>query len=425
VPRNRRALPIVFLVLSAVFIIGVVQLFVLRFERGDVYPSYSSLRSDPLGSKAYYESLDSLSSLHVQRNYRTGTMLEDLSVGTLFYLGINSLSVRAMHKDLIEDFEAIAKRGGRVLITFVPEGRGHINSDEEKNNAGEATDGKRRSQTSPKSKDKDQPDEEESVGLLRRPVSLADRWGFGVHNAEWSKDSENGYASVSSQNHTEYLPRSIRWLTTLLFSDLNNAWRVIYTRDGHPVIIERSFEGGTIVLSAGSYFISNEALMKHRYPTLLAWLVGNNRTVIFDETHFGVRENIGIAALGRRYRLHGLAVGLLLLAVLYGWKNSTSFFPPYSVRGKNLTGGDDVFVEGKDTSAGFVNLLRRTVAPGEILSVCFEEWKRSLPRYQRHSTAKLERMKEVVLREKTRGEKQSNPVASYVTMSQIWKEGKL
>ena len=33
---------------------------VLRFESGDVYPVYSSLRSDPLGTRAFYDSLEDL-----------------------------------------------------------------------------------------------------------------------------------------------------------------------------------------------------------------------------------------------------------------------------------------------------------------------------------------------------------------------------
>ena len=37
---------------TAVFVFGLVRLFELRFEVGDVYPAYSSLRSDPLGAMA-------------------------------------------------------------------------------------------------------------------------------------------------------------------------------------------------------------------------------------------------------------------------------------------------------------------------------------------------------------------------------------
>jgi hypothetical protein len=39
------------------------ELFELRFERGDVYPAYSSLRADPLGAMAFYESLEKIPGL--------------------------------------------------------------------------------------------------------------------------------------------------------------------------------------------------------------------------------------------------------------------------------------------------------------------------------------------------------------------------
>ena len=51
---------VVFLFLAAGFVYGVIHLFALRFEAGDVYPEYSSLRADPLGLKGFYDALDEL-----------------------------------------------------------------------------------------------------------------------------------------------------------------------------------------------------------------------------------------------------------------------------------------------------------------------------------------------------------------------------
>ena len=54
----KRRLPILLLAACSVgFAIGLFQLFRLRFAVGDVYPEYSSLRSDPVGTMAFYESL--------------------------------------------------------------------------------------------------------------------------------------------------------------------------------------------------------------------------------------------------------------------------------------------------------------------------------------------------------------------------------
>lgn len=63
------------LAVTAAFLYGLAHLFALRFERGDIYPEYSSLRADPPGAKALYESLDQF--LSVRRNYQPLTRLDE------------------------------------------------------------------------------------------------------------------------------------------------------------------------------------------------------------------------------------------------------------------------------------------------------------------------------------------------------------
>ena len=52
----------------ALSVYGGVRLFQLRFETGDVYPEYSSLRSDPLGARVFYQSLEQVGNMEVSRN---------------------------------------------------------------------------------------------------------------------------------------------------------------------------------------------------------------------------------------------------------------------------------------------------------------------------------------------------------------------
>ena len=99
------------------------------------------------------------------------------------------------------------------------------------------------------------------------------------------------------------LPPQIKIHSALYFDDLSKDWRVLYEWDGHPVLVERNYGRGTVVLSADSYFFSNEALRKNRFPEVLAWVVGNNKKIIFDETHLGVEERRGVAGLARKYNL--------------------------------------------------------------------------------------------------------------------------
>jgi len=79
----------------------------------------------------------------------------------------------------------------------------------------------------------------------------------------------------------------------------------------------------------------------------------------------------------RKYRLHGLIFSLLLLAALFIWKNSLSLVPP--LEDASMDQGTPV-VTGKDSIAGFVNLLRRGIPRSGILSVCFEEWQKTFSR---------------------------------------------
>src|SRR5205085_5158689 len=67
------------LLLACVFALGagIVHLFDLRFDFGDVYPPYSSLRSDPLGTMALYESLGALTGMVVERDFSTTNRLPE------------------------------------------------------------------------------------------------------------------------------------------------------------------------------------------------------------------------------------------------------------------------------------------------------------------------------------------------------------
>jgi len=73
--RKKPYLPIVLLLASvAALAVGIVELFELRFEGGDVYPSTPRCRADPLGTMAIYESLPGLPGFSVRRDFRRRTV---------------------------------------------------------------------------------------------------------------------------------------------------------------------------------------------------------------------------------------------------------------------------------------------------------------------------------------------------------------
>ncbi len=90
---------VIMALLLLIFVVGVARLFILRFESGDVYPAYSSLRSDPLGTRALYESLENIDSVMVGRNYRPLESLEFEPGTTFFYFGSAATAMIGFRKN--------------------------------------------------------------------------------------------------------------------------------------------------------------------------------------------------------------------------------------------------------------------------------------------------------------------------------------
>ena len=212
-------------------------------------------------------------------------------------------------------------------------------------------------------------------------VSIAERWGFcyGTRNL-WGNDiDKHGEHARRTKAADETLPEALRWHSRLYFDDADEAWTNIYVRPGAPVVMEREWGAGSIVLLSGSYHLSNEAMRSDRSAPLLAWIVGRNSEVIFDERHLGVGERPGIVTLALRYRLGGLIAGLLVVTGLFIWKSVVSLTPKTDRPAEAF----DAASMGQGASSGLSNLLRRSIPGSALLRVCVEEWDRS----RRHGSA--------------------------------------
>jgi len=155
----------------------------------------------------------------------------------------------------------------------------------------------------------------------------------------------------------------------LYFSDAPH-WEILERSGTHPVVIQKAFAKGTVVLVADSRLFSNESVANGRQTALLAQITGTQTRIIFDEAHLGIVESGSVVALARRYRLHGLALGLALVAMLFIWRNATSF-PPVAAAPREEK------VAGRTSVAGLVTLLRRHIAPDRLASACWQEWLKS------------------------------------------------
>ena len=399
-----RRLPLLILLLcAAAFAFGTFELFKLRYEAGDVYPPYSSLRSDPLGAMAFYESLARLPGIAVRRDFSADNRLPGGREVAYLHLAGNPDEWTDVPEDLAQELDGFLARGGRLVITFLPEATRPFRSTPPPTGL-------------PKKSGKQSKAEEEK--LLRR-TSLKKKWGVNFGFSALPTGQGEAYEPVRVRNRTDLpLPDSLDWHSGMILTNLDVSWRTIYARGHDPVVAERAIGSGTVVVATDTYFASNEALSKDRHADLLAWLVGPARQVVFDEAHFGIVETSGLAMLMRQYRLHGLAAGLLLLAGLFVWKNSTSFVPPYS--DEKLKGP----VVGREAAAGFVNLLRRNISPRDVLQVCFKEWTGTLQRRSGHSIARVDQAQAVLEAENAKARVERDPVRAYLEICRVLKGSK-
>jgi len=429
------------LVLAAALVWGLERLFVLRYEVGDIYPPYSSLRADPLGTKVLAAALGELPNVDVQRNFKPLPKLRPLGPVTLVYAGVDHHAYWTDQELLA--FDSLVADGSRAVFTFFPveyppsatqderadarerkkkEEKTESGRSREKRKVAEdkkkaatpaksATSGpeeKKAADDKKESKDK-KPDEDEDERRenLIDFDTVAQRWGckFGYLPEEKGKAFDRHAALIEPGGHLE---SDISWHSSLYFRDLKPSWKVLYMCGTMPVVIERKWGAGSIILVADSFLLSNEALRGERHPRLISRLFDGPPTIIFDEEHNNLRDDPGIVSLVRKYRLHGLVGGLVLLALLFVWKNAVRFIPAHA----SASAESDV-IAGKESGEGFVNLLRRAIRPSAVFDVCVEEWRKAFA----HKPRELARVAEIQAQLAARPSRERNPVAAYAAIS--------
>jgi len=413
---------------------GVIHLFVLRFQTGDIYPAYSSLRSDPLGTKAFYESLQNFEDIKVHRNYRMMSFLKFEPRTTFFYFGAEVADNARMPEMLSNVFERLTQSGGRLVLSFLPvikkveekpcvsdkdSGPAKTDVETDPDNPAPNPACEQKSETSRESDPAKGENPSLKIGAAEDQFfSLREKWGIGFNFIANLPVKGKKYLTLDAVARRSGLPTAVSWHTNLFFDLLDDGWQTIYAVDGNPVIVERRLGSGTLVLCADSFFISNEALLSERHPQLLVWLLGGNGRIIFDETHLGIYKQPGVAGLLRQYRFQWFFAALFLLALLFVWKNAVYFVPP---RQDDLPSGADVVSE-KDYTRGLIALLRRNVASNKILQVCGQEWQQTFKKDKRIQTAAVAHIENILRSESQISKKKTNPVEGYRKISSALKK---
>lgn len=409
--------------LGAALATGFFEVLERRFAEGGLYPHYASYRSDPLGVSAFYESLERLDRFAVSRNLTHLDRVEGLD-------GETALLLLGYPRDGIDQFrlagdsavlEAV-KDGARLVITINPElvpeqyrpvtseeeedwferrrrlreehrrddgeteaspGKDGEDSGEDAKNSGE--DAENSGEEPSDDEGADEPTEgeksfEQTMNAVLG-VPITEKFGFELADVEDFQRPEAGWEPEPGKTlDPDGVPKALPlWYSQYRFETSDAAWRPVATVADEPVVIERKYGHGSVVVASDSFFVSNEALHLGAEPAFLLWMLGGKERVVFDETIHGTRETGGAMKLIRRYRLHGIILGILLCAALWAWRSAAPLAPGSEELDRGLVGSDGA-VAGEEIGSGLIRLLRRSLERGELLDQCVAVWRDSRSR---------------------------------------------
>jgi hypothetical protein len=395
----KRGGKIVFWVMLLLFAAALARIVSLRLGSGDIYPEYSSLRADPLGTKAFYESLERLQDRSVTRHLHPLNRIRGEKDQTVLLFGSNPSST--LNYAVFEQIERIARNGGRVVVAVNATGSWKEDREEDRIN--------KQKLPLPEKEKKEEGNEGEEeedgpkIAGARAPIiALIDP--LRLEQEELTAERVTDDAE---------LPEEITWYGRYCFKDLADEWETVLEVKGKPVVIEREIGLGRLVLCADSFPFSNEALAHDRSLQFLLWTIGPAEKIVFDESHLGVHHGNSIMLLLREFRLQGLFYGFLLVAGLWIWRSSVSFVPPY------VDAGTAEIVEGKTAREGVVHLLERNLPTDELPQVCLAEWRRSHPNLNSFDAARYAEAEAVVRRYSEQPRKERDPIQTYGEITKI------
>lgn len=315
------------LLVGVAFFWGVIGLFNREFASGELYPEFSTLRTDRLGTKLLYDSLGKLPGITVARNFMPMEFLPRDGV-TLVLLGVNPMRVNWNEDRFLQVLERMASRGNRVVVAM------HIDTEYDR----------------PKQKDFDRQEEPNPTGTKRKPAP----------DASQAPPLKTMWKVTFQIDSDEKNPHP-------LYFGQAEGWRVCDKVGSETLAIERDFGKGSVVLLTESADFTNESAVAMDRLRQVSGVFGPYRRIVFDEEHLGIAESGSVIGMARQFRLMGLALGLGLCAALFIWRNAASFPPPARSRSVER-------FSGRTSHAGLLTLLQRHIPPSSLAAVCWREW---------------------------------------------------
>jgi hypothetical protein len=422
------------LVVVTASLMAVYHLLSLQFSTGEAYPVYSSLRSDPLGTMALYESLEGLGGISVARNTKDLERVALPENATLLLVGA---ALGPDRVSLLEHLEGFIVGGGRLVILFRPVenpdidglGKGADTDDEDEESELEETENVEEPEADDDSDDTEEIDDsaedesgsEDMLSVLSPTEDISDRWGFG-YGEEGLKRDEKGASLEEAQlmdSESMELPRLLSWQSDLYFEDHEEDWSTVYAVDERAVVIEREWGAGSIVLATDNFYLTNEAMMNSRETDYLLFLLGDPGSVVFDETHLGIAERMGLMQLMIHYRLVPLLVVIFVLTGLFVWKNASSVVPV-----QDSWRDDDRRVSALGTVEGLARLARRSVSKSDVVSTCWSLFLQAPGQLARLDSEGVKQIERRLAASSRSGIAQEKPMDVYNAVSSIVNERK-
>ncbi len=398
------------------FCLLLVNLFLLRFKAGDIYPPYSSLRSDPLGSKALVASLERLDSVTVERNFSSIDQLDAPADTSLFFLGIRSGKTHIIPQKEYEQIEALVRSGCRLVVALTPADLSSFDSD----CPDPETDSTESADTKPADPETDTSEKDNPEIDAPQRVDLYKKWGIEVRYHKTEK------GPLSAEPAPDELYQSVSWPLALWFTPDPEHWETVYEVDGRPgkpIIIEREFGKGRVILLADSYIFSNESLKKDNNSQLLAWLAQGRHRVIFDEFHFGVQQHSGISTLVKKYNLYGPLVFFTILVLLIIWKRASGLVPPDEQ--KELAAMMDTHQgSGQKLLSGLTSLLKQHIPKSRLINECKTAWKEAFVKDNKASEVYAGLFEKIEADSPKKINPMGKPVDDYIRICRILSKGK-
>ena len=346
----------------AIFLYALTHLQLLTSAAGEVYPTYSSLRADPLGVKALYDALTESGDYQVTRTYKPVESLKGTKA-TVLRLWFSASQWEFAIAKTSMPWETLAVEGARSVVGI----HGFYDTSKPR---------------------EDQPPIEARLGIhLEKPAK------------------KNGPANVVRE-------------TGFTLELIDPAWSCLLSTEEGCLAAERPLGKGSLVLLTKPYLLSNEGLSKERDSVLITKILGEqSKEIIFDEANLGLEESGSLMGLLRRYRLAPALGVLLALAGLFIWRGSSSLAPAHEAAPNTL--------EGRGSVAGLTNLLRRSIPEKQLIAVCVAEWKKAktvLGGYHATRLGQVERAAAQGTIRPTGQLAQSGPVETYQAITKILQE---